>query len=210
MNFLDLCRRAREEVGYSGNGPASVQGQVGEMGRLVNKVNSAWLEIQQCRQDWRFMRGSFNVSISAGATEVTIAGLKEIDADSIMLIDGGASYQMHALTRDLMRNLGAHVGRPTHCYSERGKIVLWPASDGAYTITGDYYRQPTLMALENSAIPDMPEEYHLAIVWLAVKQLGAFEEAGNTYAHAAAEYRAMLDRMLQSETPSISFGGSIA
>lgn len=210
MNFLELCRRVREEVGYSGNGPSSVIGQVGEMGRLVNKVNSAWLEIQQSRTNWRFMRKQITATVAAGSPTLTIADMKSVDKDSFAVVDGITRSQLTHISRDAMRWRVTTPGRPTVYYAERGLVSLWPTPAEATVITGEYYTVPVLMASDNNAAPTMPEEYHEAIVWLAVRNLGAFEESGNTYTHASTEYQRIFNRMLKNETPDIIFGGSIA
>ena len=210
MNFLELCREVRREMGYSGNGPSSVQGQVGEMERIVARVNRSYLEILQSRNDWAFMRKSLSTSTVVGEKTVTVADLKEVDSDSFELIDDGVRYSLIATTRDSVRYMGPMSNRPTHFYPERGKIVLWPTPNAVYTIEGDYYRVPQAMALNNGSVPIIPEEYHDAIVWLTVRDLGAFEESGNTYAHAGQKYAEVFFRMLQTETPGIMFGGPMA
>lgn len=210
MNFLDLCKRTREEVGYSGTGPSSVIGQLGEMGRLVNKVNSAWLEIQQSRNNWRFMLTELSTSTVASTNLISVSTLKTVDPDSFRIIDDDVNYPLQHITADQARYFPELESRPTHFWTDRGKVYLYPTPDKVYTLKGDYYKVPTLMTLANTSIPSLPEEYHEAIIWLAVKNLGAFEESSNTYSHAMTEYRKIFDRMLESETPGIYFGGPLA
>lgn len=208
MNFLELCKRTREEVGYSGAGPSSVTGQVGEMGRLVSKVNSAWLEIQQARAHWAFMKKSVNAAVSLAT--LSVPDLKSIDEDSFYILDAGVQHQLIHTTQDALRYAGSLTAMPSHFWHERGILHFWPIPDRAYAVIGDYFKTPALMPLENTAVPPFPEEYHEAIVWLAAKHLGAFEEAGNTYNHCAAEFRRIFSKMLDSETPSVYFGGPMA
>ena len=41
MNFLDLCQRLVRETGIADDGPATVTGQIGDFGRVVDWINDA-------------------------------------------------------------------------------------------------------------------------------------------------------------------------
>jgi len=66
MNYLQLVQRLSSEVGASGTGPSSVLAQSGANLRLVNWVNSAWLEIQGLHNTWNWMRQKFQWETVAG------------------------------------------------------------------------------------------------------------------------------------------------
>lgn len=71
--FIQLVQRFRTEAGASGSGPITVVGQTGELGRLVNWLNTAWLDIQMMRRDWEWMRKSCAFTTVAGQATYTPA-----------------------------------------------------------------------------------------------------------------------------------------
>lgn len=71
MNFLQLCNRLRLECGVSGADLTSVASQTGEPGRLVAWVNSAWLDIQNTRTDWQWMRTTATFPTATGQPTYT-------------------------------------------------------------------------------------------------------------------------------------------
>lgn len=66
MNYLELCQRVRLECGLAGAGPTTTQGQVGQLGRIVQWVDTAWEELQNHRSDWWWMKEEFNINIPIG------------------------------------------------------------------------------------------------------------------------------------------------
>lgn len=58
MDYLALAQKLRRKCRVAGSGPSAVTGQNEEYNRLLDWINEAWLEIQNMRQDWQFMRAS--------------------------------------------------------------------------------------------------------------------------------------------------------
>lgn len=56
MSFLTLVNRLKLEVGASGSDLTTVISPAGEDKRLVTWINSAWMDIQNKRRDWQWMR----------------------------------------------------------------------------------------------------------------------------------------------------------
>lgn len=88
--FLQLCNRLKLECGVNGNDMITTTGQTGEYNRLVTWINAAWLDIQNMRSDWQWMR--------ATATFPTVAGQLSYSASQIGLTNFGA------WSRDTFRN----------------------------------------------------------------------------------------------------------
>lgn len=88
MNFLGLVQRLRQEAGASGTGPLTVAGQSGELQRLVNWTNDAWLDIQSLKLDWDWMRSSFAFQTVAGqaiypASQMGIQNYASVDVKTL-------------------------------------------------------------------------------------------------------------------------------
>lgn len=58
MNYLELAQKLRRKCRVAGSGPSAITGQNEEYNRLLDWINESWLELQNMRQDWQFMRGS--------------------------------------------------------------------------------------------------------------------------------------------------------
>ena len=85
MNFLSLCQRLRQECGVDGTGPVSVTGQTGEQKRLVDWIVQAWVEIQEERPDWLFLRKDFSFD--------TVASQQSYDVETDILLTDFASWK---------------------------------------------------------------------------------------------------------------------
>ena len=79
MNLLQLVNQARVECGVSGPALTTAVGQTGESGRMVAWVVQAWTDIQTSKEDWLFMRESFDFNTTANVWEYspTDAGLTD-------------------------------------------------------------------------------------------------------------------------------------
>jgi len=66
MNLLQLCNRLISEAGISAQPMTTTAGQTGELGRVVNWIQQAWLDIQSAHTTWRWMRKSATIVTAAG------------------------------------------------------------------------------------------------------------------------------------------------
>ena len=88
MNYLQLCQRLVQETGITDVGPASTDGQAGDMGRVTAWVNDAWLKIQSLRSDWSWAWGTGTATLAADTYEVTLPATVE----TIQRVSLGQSY----------------------------------------------------------------------------------------------------------------------
>lgn len=233
MTFLELCRAAYTRMGYSGAGPSSVESQSGQSARVVDYVNEAWLEIQRSRSDWKFMQRRFVGTLTPGISRIALAGtevakgdvIRDVERDS-WFVRGPAessSSPLRYMSADLRRHREEMddliTGRPTYFWFDRTGFRVNPTPSEAFRVSGDYYISPQSFTSSDSEensqrqlsqkVPEMPEEYHMAIVWLAVRNLGGFEESGNTFQMGDTEYRKIFNQMCRTELPSIRYGAPL-
>lgn len=156
MNFLQLCQRSREKCGISGSGPAAVTGQSGEMLRVINWVNEAWMEIQNSRTNWMWMRGEFTFNTVAAqqaytTTEAGVAATHShwwMDTLRIYRADVGVNDEQHlhqtdyADFRDVYQFSARMNGRPTAVAVRPWDqaLLLGPVPERTYTVVGEYLR----------------------------------------------------------------------
>jgi hypothetical protein len=226
MTFLELCKRVRQECGIAGDGPVTVANQTREMKRLVDWTAQAWTDIQNTRPDWEFMRKSVTFNTVAGQQEYSpTVDMKLTDfkkwrntsARQYLQSAGVATeiilgqYLSYSEFRDFYM-LGSRrlvTGRPLYfTITPDRKLSLGFTPDNIYVTTAEYYRKAQIL-VNDTDVPDFDEDYHMLIVYGAMKKYGMFEVANEQIA-AAKEEAAMLYNRLEIEyTPGWEQGGSL-
>lgn len=219
MNFLSICQRLKREARISGasNTPATVVAQTGEMLNIVEWVQAAYQDVQNEESTWDFLRFPFSFqTIAATSTYTpTAAGLSELlswrvdteDSMSCYLTSTGVSNQqiinpISWLDMNQYRYFGSNstqTGRPVeYAIKPDSSIVFWPIPSDAYTVVGEYYKQPQTMTLD-ADIPIFPVAYHMILVWLALRYTGAYQSAPEKYAHGNNEYKRLMGKLRQNQ-----------
>lgn len=221
MTYLELCKALRRECSVSGNGPAAVTGQTGEMARLVEWIKNADREIQQQWNDWNFLwaSDSFNTISSQSLYDLTdetdMGGAPNIITDFNHLAK-------HDNTSDLAGELRIWVdGDPLFFipWSEYqassytgtskpyqftirpdGKWLLLPTPNAVYAINFEYYKTPTLLAA-NGDISAIPVLYHDTIVARAMMFYGEYESAQEVLQGGAERYTEGYTSLMDKELP---------
>ena len=81
-------------------------------------------------------------------------------------------------------------------------LILALPPDDIYTVTGVYYKKPTELSA-NDDMPDMPEQYHMLIVYRAMQEYGFYESAQEVIQRGTIRYNDMLQNLVIDETPDI-------
>ena len=208
MNYLQLVQELARKAGVSGR-PAAVTNQTGEMLRLVNWINQAWLDIQNERADWSFMWTSGQTDTVAGSqTAVLLPDCRAIAPDTVYL--GATKLEVVGWsTFDQLYRRQTTQGQPRACsIRPDGLLALSPIPDAVYTINYDYFKKPSLMAEVTDVPGALPERFHNAIVWLAMKYYGEYEQDGDVVTIANAGYRKEALLMANELLPNIQLNWS--
>lgn len=235
MNFLAICQRARQEMAVSGTGPSTVVAQTGEMKRVCDWVASAYLDICAEHEDWNFLQSSFTVNtvigqeaytptsctdsvLSAAIGSATVGAFGRWVEGSLRIYKQSAGiaaqHNLFPLAYDWFREQYQLVAPANNQPSEftvrpRDKAILCgPKPDDVYVITGDYYRVAVPLALDADT-PLLPERFHMAIVWRAVRMYAQYEEAGGIYAASNIEYKRIHRSLLLDQLPRMQLGSSL-
>lgn len=225
MNFLQLCQRTREKCGISGSGPAAVTGQSGEMLRVINWVNEAWMEIQNSRTNWMWMRGEFTFNTVAAQqaytpTEAGVASTHShwwMDTLRIYRADVGVNDEQHlhqtdyANFRDVYQFSARMNGRPTAVAMRPWDqaLLLGPVPERIYTVVGEYQKKATEM-VANADVPSLPSQYHMLIVYEAMTKYAAYEAAPEVMAGVQTSYDEIKAALYGNQQPGFSLGGPLA
>lgn len=221
MNFLQLCQRVRQEAGISGSGPSTTVSQSGEMKRVVDWTNAGWQDVQTANPDWLWMQGEFTFSCTptqAAYTPVQ-AGITDFaawDANDVRVYLGTTANE-YAMTYVPYGDFKAVYmlgtipsGRPTFFTIMPNKSLrFYPTPDQAYGIYGDYFKTASDLSGDTDT-PEMPERFHMAIVYAALKKYARYEAAPEVFEDASNEYRRILSNLMQDQLPEIGMPDPLA
>ena len=216
MTFLELVKRLRQEAGIAGSGPSSVTNQTGELKRLVDWVVSAWTDIQISKTNWLGMRGSFQFTTTVGQRAYTRAqaGISDrfshwlLDYTSLALSPPNDEVLLEPLSYDEFRRIYM-VGpqpqsRPVAVTSSPDlSLMLGYAPNDAYTVRGEYHKQPQTLSLDGD-VPEMPTQFHEAILYGALKKYARYMAAGEIYEDAQVNYRRIMDQLEAHQLPMVT------
>lgn len=206
MNYLQLCQKLRQEVGGSGNGPSTVLSQTGENRLYVDWINDAWIEIQNKREKWRFMwkQGSITLQPNTQVYSMPV-DFKEFDDGSIFIDD----RRVVPLHYDELRNRSLQPNQMSPRFFSllpNGQLKIDTLPDQAYEMRFDYFQKAQSLSA-NTDIPSIPSEYHMLIVYLAMKAYGGYENAMEVYQRADTQYDEMLMSVERTELPELILAG---
>jgi hypothetical protein len=243
MNFTQLVQRMIAECGVSGT-LTTVVGQVGSLGRCVNWVSQAWLEIQTEHDDWEFMRSSRLLGLGASFTtvsgqlfyplgtgagtvgvaaadfghwemgsfrcQVTSVGIQsETYMDCIGFDNWRNSYMYGAMQTVITRPVAIAEG-------PQNQLCIGPASNGQYTITGDFFWGPQVLTLDADEPKNLgntwtlPVRFQMLIVYRAMRYYAAYESAPEVHQRAVDGEGELLAKLEMLYLPQFLSGEPLA
>lgn len=223
MNFLEICKRVRQEAGVSGSGPLTVVGQAGEMGRIVSWVNQAYEVTQLMRTNWNWMRAEFEFETTQGKfayspLEVGITErFSQWDADTIKSyrtsVGISNEFELGELLYRKYRSIYLTGPQPSGtpiCFSlaPDQKLLIGPKPDSVFTVSGQYWKTPQRLLLD-ADVPEMPAQFHELIVWQALKDYGMFESAGEVIGRAQEKIRFYMGRLEFNQLPDVQIAAPL-
>lgn len=210
MTFLEICKRVRQECGVSGDGPASVSGQVGIYKKIVDWVTAAHEEIQLKHNNWRFDWGTVTATLSDGVetyqpNDVWSLNARNWDFDSMYVYRTAEGPTSRTWLSRLDYNQYRQVrvpsvtGRPTYVsWAPNKALSFYPLPSSGLTLVADYWMEPMVMSA-NTDVPRIPSEHHMAIVWRAVMFWAASEENPALFQSARDNYQSVMNKLEQLE-----------
>lgn len=230
MTYLEMCQAVVREGRISNDvAPTTVIGQVGTLASVVHWVASEWVDIQEKRVDWDFLRKEdvATVAMVAGQnfytpTEFGVAAdFNSWAKETFRVFDtssGNVSeIVMQHRSFDYMRDAYIYGGtRSTRAEPfEFGirpsdhAIVVGPTPSAGWTVTGDYFRTPVDLAADGD-IPAIPSQYHMMIVWGALWNYGYSESAPEVIERAKRKYVQKMAALGAEWKPRFVWGAALA
>ena len=206
MNFLEGVQRLRQECSVSGNGPSNVEGQVGEMQRLVNWYQAANIEICSKYFDWRFLWMQDSLTLIPNQSRylgnVFPADLRVFDTNRFKIEDVPVDYVIEYAEYDNHEYPVPGIISRIIIMPDNG-LLLDPAPNQAYELSYDYYRSPTPLVV-NTDESDIPDQFQAAIIGRAMMFYANYESAGEMKIQGQEMYAFGLRQLEQSQLPNYS------
>lgn len=225
LSFLQMVQRLRQEAGVSGSPPTTVVGQSGEFKRLVDWVSTAWMDLQNERRDWFFMRQavSFNTvatqqSYTAAQAGISTFGNFKLDSFRQYRVAAGVAseYYLDYMPYDVFRethlfgSMRTRTQLPLNFTVDPQKnFVIGPIPDDIYNINGEGYAMPTELALDADR-PTLPPQYHMMLVWRALMHYGTYEAAQEAFSRGKEGYDSMKRQLMIDQLPTFTIGSALA
>ena len=230
MTFLELVNACRRECGGSGGQPVltTLGGALSyENARFKAWVAEAWTDIQTKHRTWTFMEREFTFQATAGVQQYTAATLStpltsfaNWNRKTFRCYNTATGYSdeqlLPFLDWDTFRNLYKYgtmrttQQRPVvYTIDPLKKILLGPLPDATYTIEGWYYKAPQNLSADTD-VPELDEEFHMLIVYLAMEKYGFYEAAPEVLQRARSEGGPLMAQLEMDYLPQITMGAPLA
>lgn len=222
--LLELSRRLWRESGRIGVKPdANVANAVGDALRMVNAIQDEWLDLQLQPRNWKWKRATESNVLTldqgeyAATTDFGVTSFRDWVRPSddyqpfcYVTSEPGNVWslewiRLEAFKRRYLRE-PVESGRPANwAVDNDGKLLIGPAPDDAgYTLSIDYWRGVTELADDDDE-PDMPEQFHLLLVWMALESVAIGDEAPHQIARARRNKARLMAQLLDSQADNPHF-----
>jgi hypothetical protein len=228
LNYLQLCQDLAREAG-TGAFPGTVVGLNGRPLKIAGWVRQAWIEIQNDRDEWRWLQDNFEGTVLAGvdAYEASDFGLTRFSnwkpgrnpktgvhkftiqaASASRATEAGIEYvPLDLFSESYQRGANAgRVGSPiAYTVDDRDRLVFWPTPDASYVVRG-LYRKSAQQLLNSDDVPEIHESHHKIIVWKGLLLMSPSDETYDQPRFWGTSYTDMLGDLQRKELPPIRFG----
>ena len=221
MNFLQIVQRLAKEAGMSTLGIQTVENQSGRIEFLATLANEAWTDIQQDRH-WNFMRKAITIPVVAGTRAYPLADIatdvkefcKSRDGNTYLAAfwDDNSIGKVWQLERnvfiDRFEQQAFQTATPGYFKIEEGYQF---GLNSTPTVGGNlkgYYWKTASNLVNNTDEPNMSEDWHMAIVWSALKSYGEYNDAPEMTARGHKRYGMIYQLMCDAELPDVTFAPS--
>jgi hypothetical protein len=228
MNFLQLCRRVAEISGTVAGVPnfTTVVGATGRVAQVVGWTRDAYVDIQNERPDWLWMRRDFTAPLTIDQAVYAPADLglgdvayflPDIPAEgwrNLTIYETGLQEQegeIEQIPYPLWRQRyarGVHDNnKPTEwAITPQGELAFGNTPDKAYIVSGEYRQAPQELTAD-ADVPDMPARFHDLIVAEAIRLMARSDEAFQVVVAQAQQYERLRNPLVLEQTPPLKFGG---
>lgn len=207
MNFLELCQKVNQ-FGFFQGSITSVNA-TGFQETLVDAVRKTWVEIQNERNDWKFLRRNVDISVDTSTTiytPTTIFGDTETlgtwDIETILYDYTPLTYVPY--DEYIQIDLTKSSGEPSY-FSIRPEddALLFNTLDNSYTVTAYYNKAPQYLSA-NTEEPSLPYKHHWVIVYGALVELAVSINNPELYQRHSMLYSKAMGQLMRDQNKAKS------
>lgn len=237
MNKLELVQRLARECS-STRTFLTTTGQVGDGLLFVGWIDQAWNELQTKHDNWEWMRSS--VLLGAGASFPTVSGQASYPLGSGAGTCGIPAANFTKWDPETFRNYTTATGyrdeiwmsevsydvwRDSYMYGAQRdvrtrpisiaigpdkSVCVGPVPNGNYTVTGDYFTSPAVMADDTDVPVGLPVSHHMIIVYDAMRMYAGYQAAPEVYQRGDAGYQRLIRELEWKYLQRLTSGGALA
>lgn len=230
MIYLQLVQSLSRECGVSGpsSGISTVANASGEAKRLCDWIAQSWREVQLEHAEWMWMLKDvqFDTVLHQQAyppadAPLSLTDFQRWDVNSFRsyITATGIGSEMFVMPQDYKEfrdywMFGARrttYGRPISLTVRPNDkaLMIGLAPDQTYTMIGQYYSKPTTLSADADE-PEMPDQFHMIIVYRAMIHYGMYEAAPEVVQRGENMYNEMLLRLEIDQLPPVTTAGPLA
>lgn len=214
MEFLKMAQEVRKRVGLQGSGPSSVSA-TGQEGLVISLVQDSWRDLQTLRKHWKWMRDTKTFLLSANVTTylpATIFGptnrFKRWYESPMYITVNSLKSPLQYISYNqfiYLHNNDVDSGIPSsYTIRPQDNALIFPKPNDMYTITADYHKSVQELTLAPD-VPEMPSDYHMAIVYDAIYRYSATLNIPHVYQLYAAQHSKLMGDLLRDQNPQLPF-----
>lgn len=205
MNFLQIAQKIDQAIGSQGN-VSSVEAS-GYQFLLGEYARNAWITIQNLRDDWKFLRTSTDITLTAGKEEYSILDIfSTIDSPVGKWKTDTFLYDYNDLNyidyEKYIRIKNQTPSKPQFfTVDEASNKLFFNEPDAAYSVKAHYFRKPQVLTT-NTDVPLCAPEFHYAIMYQAATDLCAYLGIAELHGINKTKADASLGALLRSANPA--------
>lgn len=215
MNFLQLVQRLHSESLRSTAQPTDVTDTSARPKRLADWIADAWREIQSDR-DWRWMRTTLDVALTVGLqtydatsnfSATRFGRWRPEDSDYQPVLYRASQpnalwflsyWQLDQFRQEFIYRTWGQTLPIAWTWDENNQLLIGPAPSEAFKLRIEYWKEPSELAA-NDDTPDMPNRFHMLLVWRALRELAEADAAPELLTKSRDNYDPMLRRLLRDQ-----------
>lgn len=205
---------------------AQIQGSIlalsdtGISSELAAIVSQSWVDVQELRDDFEFMRKVCTFLTTPSQTTYAVTptlfpsnddlGRWRVEPYCFTVTDPDTSYttELHFLEYDLLRykmtNATASASDIPNYWTftpAANNLIIWPAPTKQYTANADYYRSAQVLAV-NTDTPHIRSSWHDIIVFKALSTFGMNKGLSGLHQKYEMEYARRQQELFREFVPS--------
>lgn len=210
MNFLTICQRVHNIVGYQGQ--FTSVNVTGYQATLVAAVKDAYEDIQRYRTDWDWIKAQRDINVVAGTNIYTLDDLwgGVVDSADLSQYRYINYHSPRRVERLIYVDYDAYVlmdftnwnDKEPRLWSVRpwDKALVISPVDGNYTLEMHYLRDLHEL-VSNTDEPILPPRHHQLLVYGAIMKLSTFTGDPTLFDTYSTKYAIEMGQLMREENP---------